>query len=74
LYVNVFDFQYSGSEGFANGISSSTPLEMYFDLPAAYTANDIMVFSFAEISYDLVVKNGLVTYSEVKPGSNAVYS
>jgi len=74
LYVNVFDFQYSGSEGFANGISSSTPLEMYFDLPAAYTANDIMVFSFAEISYDLVVKNGMVTYEEVKPGSNPVYS
>jgi hypothetical protein len=73
-YVNVFDFQYSGSEGFANGISSSTPLEMYFDLPAAYTANDIMVYSFAEISYDLVVKNGMVHYEEVKPGSNAVYS
>jgi hypothetical protein len=73
-YVNVFDFQYSGSEGFANGISSSTPLEMYFDLPAAYTANDIMVFSFAEISYDLVVKNGMVHYEEVKPGSNTVYS
>jgi hypothetical protein len=74
LYVNVFDFQYSGSEGFANGISSSTPLEIYIDLPAAYTANDIMMFSFAEISYDLVVKNGMVTYEEVKPGSNAVYS
>jgi hypothetical protein len=73
-YVNVFDFQYSGSEGFANGISSSTPLEMYFDLPSAYTTNDIMVFSFAEISYDLVVKNGMVHYEEVKPGSNAVYS
>jgi hypothetical protein len=74
LYVNVFDFQYSGSGSFANGISSSTPLEMYFDLPAAYTANDIMCFSFAEISYDLVVKNGMTTYQEVKPGSNAVYS
>jgi hypothetical protein len=73
-YVNVFDFQYSGSESFANGISSSTPLEMYFDLPSAYTTNDIMVFSFAEISYDLVVKNGMVHYEEVKPGSNAVYS
>jgi hypothetical protein len=73
-YVNVFDFQYSGSEGFANGISSSTPLEMYFDLSSAYTLNDIMVFSFAEISYDLVVKNGMVHYEEVKPGSNAVYS
>jgi hypothetical protein len=73
-YVNVFDFEYSGSEGFANGISSSTPLEMYFDLPSSYTANDIMVFSFAEISYNLVVKNGMVTYEEVKPGSNAVYS
>ena len=64
----------SGSEAFANGISSSTPPEMYFDLPSTYTANDIMVFSFAEISYNLVVKNGMVTYEEVKPGSNAVYS
>jgi hypothetical protein len=74
-YVNVFDFEYSGSEAFANGISSSsTPLEMYFDLPSAYTANDIMVFSFAEISYNLVVKSGMVTYEEVKPGSNTVYS
>jgi hypothetical protein len=73
-YVNVFDFQYSGGEGFANGISSSTPLEIYIDLPTAYTANDIMMFSFAEISYDLVVKNGMVHYEEIRPGSNAVYS
>jgi len=49
-------------------------LEMYFDLPAAYTANDIMVFSFAEISYDLIVKNGGVHYEEIRPGSNTVYS
>jgi hypothetical protein len=73
-YVNVFDFQYSGNDNFANGISSSTPLEIYIDLPAAYTANDVVMYSFAEISYDLVVKNGMVHYEEVKPGSNAVYS
>jgi hypothetical protein len=73
-YVNVFDFQYSGNSGFTNGISSSTPLEMYFDLPAGYASNDVICYSFVEISYDLVVKNGMVTYSEVKPGSNSVYS
>jgi len=47
---------------------------MYFDLPSGYASNDVMVFSFAEISYDIVVKGGMVTYEEVKPGSNTVYS
>jgi hypothetical protein len=73
-YVQCLDFQYSGNSGFVNGISTSTPLEMYFELPAAYASNDVICYSFAEISYDLVVKDGMVSYEEVRPGSNSVYA
>jgi hypothetical protein len=73
-YVQCLDFQYSGNSGFVNGISTSTPLEMYFELPAGYASNDVVCYSFAEISYDLVVKGGVVHYEEVRPGSNSVYS
>jgi len=73
-YVQCLDFQYSGNSGFVNGISTSTPLELYFELPAAYVSNDVICYSFAEVSYDLVVKGGVVHYEEVRPGSNSVYS
>jgi len=73
-YVQCLDFQYSGNSGFVNGISTSTPLEMFFDLPSAYASNDVICYSFAEISYDLVIKGGMVHYEEVRPGSNSVYA
>lgn len=72
-YVNVLDFQYA-NEGFKNGISTSTPVEMYFDMSSSYTTNDVMCYSFAEISYDLVLKGGMVSYEEIRPGSNSVYA
>ena len=73
-YVQCLDFQYSGNSGFVNGISTSTPLEIYLELPAGYASNDIVCHSFAELSYDLVIKGGVVHYEEVRPGSNSVYS
>ena len=73
-YVQVFDFQYAGNSGFVNGISSSTPLEIYLEMPSSYASNDVVCYSFAELSYDLVVKGGMVHYEEVRPGSNSVYA
>ena len=71
-YVNVLPFEYT-NEDFVNGISSSTPVELYITMPAGYTSNDLMCFSFTELSYDLSIKNGQVRYVEQKPGSNSVY-
>lgn len=70
-YVQVFDFQYT-QDGFLNGLSSSTPLEIFLNLASGYTGA-LMSYSFAEISYDLVVKDGMVSYEEPRPGSNSVY-
>jgi hypothetical protein len=73
LYSHVFDFRYSG-EKFSNGVSSSTPFEMFLDCPTAYNTGDMVCHSFADVSYNLVVSGGQVRYEEVRPGSNSVYS
>jgi hypothetical protein len=73
LYSHVFDFRYSG-EKFLNGVSSSTPFEMFLDCPTAYNTGDMVCHSFADVSYNLVISSGQVRYEEPRPGSNSVYS
>jgi len=68
----MFDFGYC-DDNFKNGISSSTPVEMYINTNPSYSTSDMMCVSFAEVSYDLIVVGGAVVYEEVRPGSGQVY-
>jgi len=70
--IHVVDFGYT-NEKFLNGISSNTPIEIYVEMANTYSVNTIVMHSFTEMSYNLSIRNGQVTYTEPKPGQGTVY-
>ena len=70
--IHVVDFGYT-NEKFLNGISSNTPIEIYVEMSNTYSVNTIVMHSFTEMSYNLSIRNGQVTYTEPKPGQGTVY-
>jgi hypothetical protein len=70
--VQVVDFGYT-NEKFLDGISSNSAIELYVDMSSTYTQNTSVMHSFTEMSYNLSIRKGQVTYVEPKPGSNTVY-
>jgi hypothetical protein len=69
----VASFDYAPEERLMiQGVSSSNPVELHLKFLQA-PLSGTMAVNFAELSYDLVFRNGIVTYEEQKPGSQSVY-
>ena len=70
--VQCVDFGYS-SEKFLDGINSNTPIEFYLYTQDAYIAGDVTSHFFTELNYNLSIRQGMVSYTEPKPGVGFVY-
>jgi hypothetical protein len=70
--IHVVDFGYT-NEKFLDGISSNTPIEIYVDMSSTYAVNTVVMHSFTEMSYNLSIRSGQVSYVEPKPGQGTVY-
>jgi len=70
--IQCADFGYS-NEKFLDGINSNTPIEIYLYTQDAYIAGAVTSHFFSEINYNLSIRQGVVTYTEPKPGVGFVY-
>lgn len=72
FFVSNFDYSKESQAGVYQGISSTNSIQVEFSLDSV-PATAITNHNFAEVSYELSVKNGAVTFNEPKPGSQQVY-
>jgi len=70
--IQCVDFGYS-NEKFLDGINSNSPIEFYLFTQDAYTNGAVTSHFFAEMNYNLSIRQGVVTYTEPKPGVGFVY-
>jgi hypothetical protein len=70
--IQCVDFGYS-NEKFLDGINSNAPIEFYLFTQDAYTNGAVVSHFFSELNYNLSIKQGVVTYTEPKPGVGFVY-
>lgn len=74
MFMTVANMTYSPEEmkNIVQGISSTNPIELSVTLDQTPTVA-LLVHNFCELGFNLVVKNGRVTYEEQRPGSQYVY-
>ena len=72
MFFTTAQFTYSEAElkGVTEGISSATPVMM--DVKFQGTPSSLTCINFAEVGYNLCIKNGSLTYQEMG-GSQSVY-
>jgi len=72
MFFTVANWTYSpeSEKGVVQGLSTSTPIQ--FEIEFSGTPN-FQVQNLVEIGYNMVIKNGVVTYRESRPGSHTVY-
>jgi hypothetical protein len=72
MFFHCANMTYSPEEykGVIQGLSSSIPIELTCSFLATPS---LMVNNICELGYYLVIKNGNVTFQEMKPGSQSVY-
>ena len=72
MFFHVANMTYSPEEhkNVIQGLSSSIPIELNCSIVGTPS---LMVNNICELGYYLLIKNGAISYQEIKPGSQSVY-